>query len=65
VRLCGAAERLRETIGASLAPTEQEHLEQMLSPARKALGEAAVSQAVADGRAMSLEQAIAYSLQTN
>ena len=60
LRLVGAAAALRETTGSSLSPTEQDMLEKMLGPARQALGEAAAASAEAEGRAMSLEQAVRF-----
>jgi predicted ATPase len=63
LRLSGAAERLREEIGAPLPPAEQARLEGLLRPAREALEQAAIAAAVAEGRAWSLEQAIADALQ--
>jgi tetratricopeptide (TPR) repeat protein len=65
LRLLGAAEVVREAIGAPLSPAEHDKLCLMLEPARQALGETAVASAVAEGRAMSMEQAIDYALQMN
>jgi non-specific serine/threonine protein kinase len=57
--LAGAAESLRGSIGAGNDyPIEDD----LLAPARNALGEAAFAQAWAEGRAMTLEQAIALAL---
>jgi adenylate cyclase len=64
LRLSGAAAALRETINAPLPPAEQDKLERMLAPARQALGETATASAVAEGRAMSMEQAIDMAFQT-
>jgi adenylate cyclase len=64
LRLLGAAATVRETIGAPISPAYQDKLDRMLEPARQALGEAAVS-TEAEGRAMSLEQAIAEALQAD
>ncbi len=58
-RLWGAAEALREVIGA---PRQSED-EQAVARARAQLDEAAWQAAWAEGRAMSLEQAIAYALE--
>jgi adenylate cyclase len=58
LRLSGAAERLREEIGAPLPPAEQSRLEGLLQPAQEALEQATIEAAVAEGRAWSLEQAI-------
>jgi len=65
LRLVGAAMVLREAIGARLPPAEQERLEGMLESARQSLGEAAAAAAMAEGRAMSLEQAIEYAFQAD
>jgi tetratricopeptide (TPR) repeat protein len=65
LRLVGAAATLRETIGAPLSPAYQEKLDKMLEPARQTLGEEASASAEAKGKAMPLEQAIAYALQTD
>ncbi|UCC63855.1 MAG: tetratricopeptide repeat protein, partial [Anaerolineae bacterium] len=64
LRLFGAAAALRETSGVLLSSTERDKLEQMLGPARQALGEAAAS-VVAEGQAMPLEQAIEYALKSD
>jgi hypothetical protein len=62
-RLFGAAEGLREGIGAPGAPSELEANRRSVSRARKMLPEEAFAAAWAEGRAMSLEQAIAYALE--
>jgi len=62
LRLAGAAEALREAIGAPRSPAEQDKLERILEPARQTLGEAAAAVAEA-GRVMSLEQAVAVAAQ--
>lgn len=62
LRLVGAAAALRETIGQPLSPVEQAKLERMLEPARQRLGKAGQASAQAEGKAMSLEEAIAYAL---
>jgi hypothetical protein len=61
-RLLGAAEALRETIGAlpNAAPRLEFH--RTLAATRSQLDEAAFAAAWAEGRAMTLEQAIAYAL---
>ena len=63
LHLAGAAAALRETIGAPLPPTEQEEFERHLEMARQTLDEEAAAKALANGRAMTLEQAIEYALQ--
>jgi tetratricopeptide (TPR) repeat protein len=62
LRLSGAAERLREQIGAPLPPAEQSRLKGLLQPAREALEQAVIAAAIAEGRAWSLEQAIESAL---
>jgi non-specific serine/threonine protein kinase len=62
LRLAGAAAALRESIGAPLSPADRIELERHLETARRASGEEASAQALADGRAMTLEQAIEYAL---
>jgi hypothetical protein len=63
-RLHGAAEALRETIGVPLSPSERALDEvTMLTAVRAALGEETFTAAWAEGRAMSMERAIAYALE--
>lgn len=61
-RLLGAAEALRETIGASLLPFERPVRERDAAAARAALGDEAFAAAKAEGRAMTLEQAVEQAL---
>lgn len=61
-RLWGAAERLRAEIGSPLALDERDAYDCDVATAQQALGEAAFAAAWADGRAMTMEQAIAYAL---
>jgi tetratricopeptide (TPR) repeat protein len=62
-RTWGAAERLRENVGAPLAPSERTRYDQQVADARNKLGDdAQFALAWNDGRAMSLEQAIEYAL---
>ena len=63
LRLAAAAAVLREAISAPRSPSDQTGLERMLEPARQALGEASSALAWAEGRALTLEQAIAYALE--
>jgi non-specific serine/threonine protein kinase len=58
-RLLGAAERLREELGASLRPRFRETHERAVAAARGALDHEAFAAAWAGGRAMRLEEAIA------
>ena len=58
VVLLGAADGLRESIGAPLSPTEREERDTKLAAARSALGEATFDAAHQEGRAMRWEQAV-------
>lgn len=59
--LWGAAERLREEIAAPIAPSERLHYDRAVAAARAAIRDApAFEDAWRQGRAMTLEQAIAY-----
>ncbi len=60
--LFGAAEAGREAIGAPLPPVQRPDYEQHVGTLRVALGERASATAWAEGRAMTLEQAIEYAL---
>ena len=62
LRLVGAAAAIRAVLDAPRSADEQARLEQVLEPARQTLGEEAAASALAEGRAMSLEQAIAYAM---
>ncbi|HEU5103349.1 MAG TPA: tetratricopeptide repeat protein, partial [Roseiflexaceae bacterium] len=62
-RLFGAAEALREAIDAPLPPVEHADYERDVAAARSQLDEAAFATAWAAGRALTLEQAIAYALE--
>jgi non-specific serine/threonine protein kinase len=61
-RLWGAAERLREEIGTPLPPNERVRYEQKVAAARAALGDAAFERAWQEGRAMTMEEAVDYTL---
>ncbi len=61
-RLWGAAQALREVIGAPLPPDERAILEPYLAAARAQLEEASWEAAFAEGQAMSLEEATEYAL---
>jgi len=61
-RLLGAAARLRDAIGASQRSDVWPHYEATVAAVRRALGEAAFAAAWAEGRALSLEQAVAAAL---
>ena len=61
-RLWGAEQRLREEIGLTIPPAGQEDYEKQVSALREALGDEAFSVAWAEGRALTMEQAIEYAL---
>jgi predicted ATPase/class 3 adenylate cyclase len=61
-RLSGAAEALREAVGAPLSPHERAEYHRHVAATRAALGEEAFAAAWEAGRALSLEQAVAYAL---
>lgn len=64
-RLWGAAGALGQTIGITeLAPVEQHHYGPYIAAASAELGEAAWEAALAEGRAMTQEEAIEYALGT-
>jgi predicted ATPase/class 3 adenylate cyclase len=61
-RLYGVAEALRKARGTPLPPCELDAYHDDVAVARAALGEEAFAAAWAEGRAMTVEQAIAYAL---
>ena len=61
-RAWAAAEALREEIGSPLTPNDREEYDRNVAAAREALDAEAFAAAWAEGRAMTLEQAIAYAL---
>jgi hypothetical protein len=61
-RLLGAAEALLEAIGGVLDPDDGMVYEQGVASARAQLSEAEFERAWAEGRAMSMEEAIEYAL---
>ena len=61
-RLCGAAEALRAAIGAPLPPIDRAEYDRVVDAARATLREAAFAGALASGRALTPEQAVAYAL---
>lgn len=63
LKLAAAATHLRQLVSAPLPPTEQQRLDQTLSPAWKALSEMQGKNAWAEGFAMNLEKAVHYSLE--
>ena len=62
VRLLGAAESLREHVGATLPPSRHREREQDLDAARSELQGAEGTAAWDEGRTMTLQQAVAYAL---
>jgi hypothetical protein len=62
-RLCGAAEALREMLGAPLPPDERAGHDQAVHAMRAALGEETFAATWAAGQALPLEQAIALALE--
>jgi predicted ATPase/DNA-binding winged helix-turn-helix (wHTH) protein len=63
LRLAGAAAHLRRQIGARLTRAEQMKLDNSLLPAWTSLGDQEAKKAWEEGAALTLEQAIQYSLQ--
>jgi predicted ATPase/class 3 adenylate cyclase len=61
-RLLGAAESIRDTIGASVSPADRAEHERHTNTLRSTLGEERFAALRSAGRAMSLEQAIEYAL---
>ncbi|MDE3720095.1 BTAD domain-containing putative transcriptional regulator [Nocardiopsis sp. N85] len=61
-RLVGAAERAREEAGVPMPEAERFDVDRILNAARALLGEEATERAGAEGRALSLEAAIALAL---
>jgi predicted ATPase/DNA-binding SARP family transcriptional activator/DNA-binding CsgD family transcriptional regulator len=61
-RLWGAAEVLRNTIGAPPTPETRQYYPQSMAAAHALLGEAAWEAAFAEGSAMSAEEAVEYAL---
>jgi predicted ATPase/DNA-binding SARP family transcriptional activator len=64
-RLFGAASTLRDAIGVHLSPADRSLYEPYLAAARAQLDEATFAAAWAEGRAMTLEQAMAYALEAS
>ena len=64
MRLYLAARIIYESIGA-WQKSEDTKFENLLAPCRAALHEAAFADAVEQGRAMTMEQAIEYALEQN
>ena len=62
VRLCGAAAALREASGVQLAAMDRADYEEQVATVRTALGQEAFTKLWDHGRAMTLEEAVAYAL---
>jgi predicted ATPase/DNA-binding SARP family transcriptional activator len=62
VRLFGAAQALRETLGAPIPPCNRAEYEQSVEVVRATLGEDAFAAMWAEGRTMTMGQAIDYAL---
>ncbi len=62
-RLWGAEETLRERLGASVRALYRADYEHGVQAAKRELGEKAFAAAWAEGRAMTLEEAVSYALQ--
>ena len=62
-RLWGAAQALREQIGASLPPSAREEYDRDMAAACAVLGDEAFSAAWTEGRRMTKEQAVSYALE--
>jgi len=62
LRLAGFAKAHRELHNPPLSSRRQARLDRWLAPARRALSEEAAATAWAEGRAMTLDEAIAYAL---
>ena len=61
-RLWGAAEDLRETISAPLAPVDRPDYDRSMAAARARLDEVSWEAAFAEGKSMPLEEAVEYAL---
>ncbi len=61
-RMFGAAQGFRESIGAALPLADKHELDENVSAVRTHLGNEAMTAALTQGRAMTLEQAIEYAL---
>ena len=62
-QLLGAAQNLRDEVGTPLHPPDRVERDRIAATARAQLGEDAFAATWAAGRAMTLEQAIAYALE--
>src|SRR5215469_11111360 len=62
VRLAGGAAALRESLGSTPYPADQQRLRRWLDVAERRLGETAAQAALAEGRAMPLDRLVNYAL---
>jgi predicted ATPase/DNA-binding CsgD family transcriptional regulator len=62
IRLAEAAAALRQALGSTRFPADRERLDRWLEVAARGLGETATAAARREGRAMTLDQAVAYAL---
>jgi hypothetical protein len=62
-RLLGAAIALRDRVGTPIPPIRRSEHEREVEAVRTLLGEEAFAAALAEGRAMTFEQGIAYALE--
>jgi hypothetical protein len=59
----GAASAIRDAIGSSLPPNERKKYDLQVAATREVMGGDAFAAAWEEGRAMTMEQAIAYALE--
>jgi predicted ATPase/DNA-binding CsgD family transcriptional regulator len=62
IRLAEAAAALREVVGSTRFPADRQRVDRWLEVAARGLGDSAAATARVEGRAMSLDQAVAYAL---
>ena len=65
LRLLGSAASLRESIGSPLSKDEREKIERIVWPAQQQIGKADQEDLTAEGKALTLDQAIHYALTEN
>jgi predicted ATPase len=64
-QLLGAVERIRETLGIALPPRQRARYERRVATIRDALDEEVFTAAWARGKAMTIDEAVAYALSTS
>jgi predicted ATPase/DNA-binding CsgD family transcriptional regulator len=62
IRLAGGAAALRESLGSTPYPADQQRLRRWLDVANRRLGDAAAGAALAEGRALPLDRLVSYAL---